>query len=83
MGFLANVWSYGWTAGLIITKAEKESDRICKGIKTTIIEEDDEKEDGKSDSDKEESDQFGTKIIFHPEWMSKEDRKSESNLWRD
>lgn len=55
MGFLANAWNYGWTAGSIITKAEKEADRICKGIKTTIL------------PDSEENEAAGCKIIFHPE----------------
>lgn len=73
MGFLTNVLEYGFTAGSIITKAEKEADRICKGIKTTIIEEDDEKEDGKSDSD--DVDMTGCKIIFHPEWLSEDERE--------
>ena len=61
MGFLANAWNYGWTAGSIITKAEKEADRICKNIKTTVIPDpDDEMEIEKED--------VGTaKIIFHPE----------------
>ena len=61
MGFLANAWNYGWTAGSIITKAEKEADRICRNIKTTVI----------PDSDDEieiEKEDVGTaKIIFHPE----------------
>lgn len=55
MGFLANAWNYGLTAGSIITKAEKEADRICKGIKTTIL------------PDSEENEAAGCKIIFHPE----------------
>lgn len=66
MGFISNVLEYGFTAGSIITKAERDADRLCKGIKTTIIEEDDEKE---------ESDQFVGKIIFHPEWLPKEERE--------
>ena len=61
MGFLANAWNYGWTAGSIITKAEKEADRICKGIKTTIIE----SPEGEDESD--ENAASGCKIIFHPE----------------
>ena len=61
MGFLANAWNYGWTAGSIITKAEREADRICKDIKTTIIE----SPEGEDESDGNEA--SGCKIIFHPE----------------
>lgn len=62
MGFLANAWNYGWTAGSIITKAEKEADRICRNIKTTVI------PDPEDEMDIEKEEDVGTaKIIFHPE----------------
>lgn len=79
MGFLANAWNYGWTAGSIITKAEKEADRICKGIKTTIIE----SPVGEDESDEDEA--SGCKIIFHPEIFrqlmgcDQEDQKENDN----
>lgn len=57
MGFLMNALKYGWNAGCIITKAEYEANRICKNIKTTII-------DG--DEDDENFDPYGFKIIVHP-----------------
>lgn len=62
MGFLANAWNYGWTAGSIITKAEKEADRICRNIKTTVI------PAPEDEMDVEKEEDVGTaKIIFHPE----------------
>lgn len=61
MGFLANAWNYGWTAGSIITKAEKEADRICKNIKTTVI------PDSEDEMEIEKEDVGTAKIIFHPE----------------
>lgn len=57
MGFWSNVFEYGWTAGSIITEAEREADRICKNIKTTIIDEEDDT-DGNSDP-------YDFKIINH------------------
>lgn len=61
MGFLANAWNYGWTAGSIITKAEKEADRICRNIKTTVI------PDPEDEMEIEKEDVGTAKIIFHPE----------------
>ena len=61
MGFLANAWNYGWTAGSIITKAEKEADRICRNIKTTVI------PDPEDEMEIEKGDVGTAKIIFHPE----------------
>lgn len=63
MGFLTNAWKYGWTAGSIITKAEKETERICKNIKATIIPD----SDDEAEIEKEENDVGMAKIIFHPE----------------
>lgn len=61
MGFLANAWNYGWIAGSIITKAEKEADRICRNIKTTVI------PDSEDETEMEKEDVGTAKIIFHPE----------------
>ena len=74
MGFITNVLEYGWNAGCIITEAEREADRICKGIKTTIIE-DVEDENGAEEGDNGEDDMTDFKIIFHTEWLSEEGRK--------
>lgn len=41
MGLFTNVLEYGRNAGSVITKAERDADRICKNIKTTIIDEED------------------------------------------
>lgn len=74
MGFITNVLQYGWNAGCIITEAERTADRICNGIKTTVIEnkedegESEEREDG-------EVDMTGFKVIFHPEWLPKEEQE--------
>lgn len=57
MGFLTNILEYGWTAGSIITDAEREANRICENIKTTIIDEE--------DITDENSDSNGCKIINH------------------
>lgn len=73
MGFITNVLEYGWNAGCIITEAEREADRICKGIKTTIIE-DVENENESEEGNDDEVDMIGFMIIFHPEWLSEEDR---------
>lgn len=61
MGFLANAWNYGWTAGSIITKAEKEADRICRNIKTTVI------PNPEDEMEIEKEDPSMANIIFHPE----------------
>ena len=63
MGFLANAWNYGWTAGSIITKAEKDADRICSHIKKTIIPDPD---DGEYDEDDYE-DPGCCQVLFHPD----------------
>lgn len=63
MGFLTNALYYGWTAGSIITKAERDANRVCRGIINTVIKvpnETDELED-------DENETSGCKIIFHPE----------------
>lgn len=49
MGFWSNVFEYGWTAGSIINEAEREADRICKNIKTTIIDDDEDEKAEKND----------------------------------
>lgn len=74
MGFITNVLEYGWNAGCIITEAEKTADRICKGIKTTIIED---KEDEGEFEEREDGDvdMTGFKVIFHPEWLPEEARE--------
>lgn len=63
MGFLANTWNYGWTAGSIITKAEKDADRICSHIKKTIIPDPD---GGEYDEDDYE-DSGRCQVLFHPD----------------
>lgn len=61
MGFLANVWNYGWTAGSIITQGESEAERICKGLKTTIIPDDE-------DYDEDDYEDPGRcQVLFHPD----------------
>lgn len=57
MGFIKNVLENGWYAGCIFTEAEREANKICKNIKTTII-------DG--DEDDENFDPYGFKILVHP-----------------
>ena len=74
MGFITNVLEYGWNAGCIITEAEREADRICKGIKTTIIE-DVEDENESEEGDDGEVDMTGFKIIFHPEWLPEKEQE--------
>ena len=74
MGFLTNVLEYGWHAGCIITEAERTADRICKGIKATIIE-DEEDKDASEEREDGDVDVTGFKVIFHPEWLQKEARK--------
>lgn len=72
MGFITNVLEYGWNAGCVITDAERTAERICKGIKTTIIEDEDESDARDDDG---EVDMTGCKIIFHPEWLAKEEKE--------
>lgn len=72
MGFISNVLEYGFTAGSIITTAEREADRICKNIKTTVIEEDEGTKTGENFESDEEP--YGFQIIFHPEWLPEEER---------
>lgn len=72
MGFLSNVFEYGWTAGSIITQGERDAERICKNIKTTIIDEDD-----------ENFDPNGCKIIKHSlgdDKVANTDAGSEKNV---
>lgn len=72
MGFISNVLEYGFTTGSIIATAEREADRICKNIKTTVIEEDGEsKMEENTESDE---DPYGFQIIFHPECLPEEER---------
>ena len=73
MGFITNVLEYGWNAGCIITKAERVADKICKGIKTTVVEEDERTKTGENTESDENP--YGFRIIFHPEWMSKEGKE--------
>ena len=63
MGFLANAWNYGWTAGSIITKAEKDADMICNHIKKTVVPDPD---DGAYDEDDYE-DPGHCQVLFHPD----------------
>ena len=58
MGFLTNALYYGWTTGSIITKAERDADRICRGIMSTVI---------KVPNELENDETSSCKIIFHPE----------------
>lgn len=74
MGFITNVLEYGWNAGCVITEAERTANRICKSIKTTIVE-DKEDESESEERDDGEVEKTGLKIIFHPEWLSEDERE--------
>ena len=74
MGLITNVLEYGGNAGCVITEAERTADRVCKGIKTTIIE--DKKDESESEErDDDEVDMMGFKVIWHPEWLPKEEQE--------
>lgn len=74
MGFFTNALYYGWTTSSIITKAERDANRICKGIKNTVIKAPNETDELEED----ENEVSGCKIIFHPELCyTSADSKSE------